>query len=122
MNGVTPSRNVTKLKNLSMILSKLEKGTLYLSRQYVSNALIFKTTEVRQFKFFGIDFCDIIPNAHTHTHTKTTFGCFSLHKMKRKITLWGTLFCSGMQNINLKKLFAYKTCKFLCSSVSSILV
>ena len=51
MNDANPSRNATKLKNLSMIFSKLEKSTLCLSRQYVSKALISKAAEVRHFKF-----------------------------------------------------------------------
>ena len=76
MNGATPSRSATKLKNLSMILSELEKGTLCLSRRYVSNALIFKTTEVRQLKFSGL--ISVILS-QMHTKKQTTFGCFSLH-------------------------------------------
>ena len=48
MNGATPSRSATKLENLSIIFSKLEKATLYLSRRYVSNVLIFKAAEVRR--------------------------------------------------------------------------
>ena len=76
MNGATPSRSATKLENLSIILSKLEKATLYLSRRYVSNVLIFKAAEVHQFKCLGL--ISVILS-QMYKKKQTTFGRISLH-------------------------------------------
>lgn len=96
-------RDATKLKNLSMIFSKLEKSTLCLSRQYVSKALIFKAAEVRQFKFLVLISMILSQMRKKSKLLSTVFDFITGTKEKRLV--FGEI-CSEKLIINLKKLFA----------------